>query len=148
MEVTNRQEEVMDLKTNLFWSLGGLGVGFALGLFVRGTPGRRALMDKIRKGIGFSNIFGVLAILMFVGVLVLYANQTECQRKIAKDYIDGLKAINSVALLESEATEEAIRSLASNDPQAQQEALARYSIAADREQAARKLVEASEGDVC
>ena len=148
MEVTNRQEEVMDLKTNLFWSLGGLGVGFALGIFVRGVPGRWALVEKIRNGIGFSNILGVLAILLFVGVLVLYTNQTECQRKIAKDYIAGLKAINAVALLESEATEEAIRSLASNDPQAQQKALALYSIAADREQAARKLVEASEGDVC
>jgi len=138
----------MDLKTNLFWSLGGLGVGFALGIFVRGVPGRWALVEKIRNGIGFSNILGVLAILLFVGVLVLYTNQTECQRKIAKDYIAGLKAINAVALLESEATEEAIRSLASNDPQAQQKALALYSIAADREQAARKLVEASEGDVC
>jgi len=148
MEVTNRQEEVMDLKTNLFWSLGGLALGFALGLFVRGVPGRWALIEKIRNGIGFSNILGVLAILLFVGVLVLYSNQTECQRKIAKDYIAGLKAINAVALLESEATEEAIRSLASNDPQAQQEALALYSIAADREQAARKLVEASDGDVC
>jgi len=148
MEVTNRQEEVMDLKTNLFWSLGGLGVGFALGIFVRGVPGRWALVEKIRNGIGFSNILGVLAILLFVGVLVLYTNQTECQRKIAKDYIAGLKAINAVALLESEATEEAIRSLASNDPQAQQKALALYSIAADREQAARELVEASEGDVC
>ncbi len=83
-----------------------------------------------------------------LGSLVLYTNQTECQRKIAKDYIAGLKAINAVALLESEATEEAIRSLASNDPQAQQEALALYSIAADREQAARELVEASDGDVC
>ncbi len=138
----------MDLKTNLFWSLGGLGVGFLLGLFIRGVPGCRALVEKIRNGIGFSNILGVLAILLFVGVLVLYSNQTECQRKIAKDYIAGLKAINSVALLESEATEAAIRSLATNDPQAQQEALALYSIAADREQAARKLVEASEGDVC
>ena len=138
----------MDLKTNLFWSLGGLGVGFALGIFVRGVPGRWALVEKIRNGIGFSNILGVLAILLFVGVLVLYTNQTECQRKIAKDYIAGLKAINAVALLESEATEEAIRSLASNDPQAQQKALALYSIAADREQAARELVEASEGDVC
>jgi len=146
MEVTNR-EEVMDLKYSLFWSLGGLVVGFALGLFVRGVPRTRALLERIPK-FHPSNILGVLGILLFVGVLVLYSNQTECQRKIAKDYIAGLKAINDVALLESEATEEAIRSLASNDPQKQQEALARYSIAADREQAARELVKASEGDVC
>jgi hypothetical protein len=128
--------------------LGGLGIGFALGLFFRGVPGFRGLTERIRKGIGFSNILGVLAIILFVGVLVVYSNQTECQRKIAKDYIAGLKAINAVALLESEATEEAIRSLASNDAQAQKEALARYSIAADREQAARELVEASDVDVC